>query len=174
MIRCYFLLVAIALFLLHGCVFQSTQLDSIKSLATSTSPHLSETKWLVKYADYESEIYAISTNSGIIFCNRVGDQVFFDGWTINVVKGFGYWSLNLEISDLNKLRTIRRGNRIVAKHECKNWGREKQNQMIRFSQVCSHNNEYENQILVNSEGYISLIRQIVDESDTVLTLIKLE
>ena len=63
---------------------------------------------------------------------------------------------------------------ILSNHECDQWRKQESVGLVRFSQYCSNRIAYKNSILVQSNGEISVIRQIVDEKDTVLTLSKLK
>ena len=168
----------IAIFLLtlislSGCVIQSSQLNNIFELIKEPSLDLSENSWALRYSDYETIVYAISTSDGILFSNNSGDQVLFDGWTVRVIEGIGRRQLSLKISDNLSLRSFKRGNRLVSTHTCDGWETQKSLGAIRYLQFCNDGNGYHNSILVQNTGEISVIRQIVDERYTALTLTKL-
>ena len=168
------------LVLFSGCSVQSSQLSAVMGLFKTPGKDTFLNGWSVKYANYEAMVYPVALPQGILFSNKAGDQVFFDGWSITQVSGMGRGRIALSITDTQSERQYRQGNRLVAVHQCQEWQRQVNSGMTSFSQLCSDkkglkfSNSYENSILVVGDGSISIIRQIVDERLTPLTLIKLE
>ena len=166
-------LIAISV-ILSGCIVQSRQLNGLLELIKEPPMDLSTNSWLVRYSDYESIVYAISTSEGILFSNNFGDQVLFDGWTMRMVQGMGRRQIKMSISDKKNIRFFKRGNRIISSHRCDQWEQQKNLGVVRYTQYCSDKQDYKNSILVKENGDISVIRQIVDERYTALTLTKLK
>ena len=163
------------LILVSGCSVQSSQLSSLVSLIKTPPLDLSANSWLVRYSDYESVVYAVSTSEGTLFSNKAGDKVLFDGWMVRKVSGLGRRGLDIKIDELDDVRTFNRGTRTLASHRCQDWQREMSSGMVSLSQNCSGaRRDYSNSILVLGDGSISVIRQIVDERYTALTLTKLK
>ena len=160
--------------LVSGCSVQSSQLGSLVSLIKEPSLDLSANSWLVRYSDYESVVYAVSTSEGTLFSNKAGDKVLFDGWMVRKVSGLGRRGLDIKIDEIDDVRTFKQGTRSLASHRCQEWQREMSSGMISLSQNCSGVRNYSNSILVLEDGSISVIRQIVDERYTALTLTKLK
>ena len=166
-------LIAISV-ILSGCIVQSRQLNGLLELIKEPPVDLSTNSWLVRYSDYESIVYAVSTSEGILFSNNFGDQVLFGGWTLLRVQGMGRRQINMSISDEKNIRSFKRGNRTISSHRCDPWEQQKNGGVVRYTQHCSDIQGYKNSILVNENGDISVIRQIVDERYTALTLSKLK
>ena len=166
-------LIAISV-ILSGCIVQSRQLNGLLELIKEPPVDLSTNSWLVRYSDYESIVFAVSTSEGILFSNNFGDQVLFDGWTLQKVKGMGRRQINMNISDKKNIRTFKKGDRTLSNHRCDQWEQQKNQGMVRYTQHCSDKQSYKNSILVKDNGDISVIRQIVDERYTALTLTKLK
>ena len=162
------------LILVSGCSVQSSQLSSLVSLIKKPSLDLSENSWLVRYSGYESVVYAVSTNEGTLFSNKTGDKVLFDGWMVRKVSGLGRRGLDIKIDELDGVRTFKKGARTLASHRCQEWQRETGSGMVSLSQDCIGARDYSNSILVLEDGSISVIRQIVDERYSALTLTKLK
>ena len=159
---------------LSGCIVQSRQLNGLLELIKEPPVDLSTNIWLARYSDYESIVYAVSTQEGTLFSNNFGDQVLFDGWTFRKVRGMGRRQINVSISDKKNIRIFKRGDTAISNHRCDQWKQQKNQGMIRYTQYCGDKQGYSNSILVNDDGDILLIRQIVDERYTALTLTKLE
>ena len=159
---------------LSGCIVQSRQLNGLLELIKEPSMDLSTNSWLVRFSDYESIMYAVSTQEGTLFSNNFGDQVLFDGWTFRKVRGMGRRQINISILDEKTIRIFKRGNKTTSNHRCDQWRQQKSLREFRYTQYCSDKKSYENSILVEESGNISMIKQIVDERYTVLTLTKLK
>ena len=162
------------LILVSGCSVQSSQLSGLFGLIKEPPLDLSANSWLVRYSDYESVVYAVSTNEGTLFSNKAGDKVLFDGWMVRKVSGLGRRGLDIKIDELDDVRTFKQGIRTLASHRCQEWQREMSSGMVSLSQNCEDRRDYSNSILVLEDGSISVIRQIVDERYTALTLTKLK
>ncbi len=158
---------------LSGCIVKSTQLNSLIAITSGPSLDISANSWSLHFSDHQSVVYAVSTADGVLFSNKAGDQVLFDGWTVRKVQGMGRRQLNLTIDDSGSSRSFKRAGRIVSVHNCAQWERQKKSGVTRFEQFCSDKRGYTNTILVQESGDISLIRQIVDQRYTTLTLSKL-
>ena len=98
-------LIAVSIFL-SGCIVQSRQLNGFRTIKEPPMD-LSANSWIVRYSDYESIVYAVSTSEGILFSNNFGDQVLFDGWTLRKVQGMGRRQINMNISDKKNIRTLK-------------------------------------------------------------------
>ena len=162
------------LILVSGCSVQSSQLSSLISLFKAPSLDLSANSWLVRYSGYESVVYAVSTADGTLFSNKAGDKVLFDGWMVRKVSGLGRRGLDIKIDEIDDVRSFKQGARTLASHRCQEWQRETSSGMVSLSQNCGDLRDYSNNILVLEDGSISVIRQIVDERYTALTLTKLK
>ena len=166
------ILIVISIFL-SGCIVQSRQLSGLLELIKEPPMDLSTNSWLASYSDYESIVYAVSTREGTLFSNNFGDQVLFDGWTLRKVQGMGHRKISMSISDKKNIRVFKRRDRIISNHRCDQWEQQKNQGLVRYTQYCSDKHRYKNSILVKENGDISMIRQIVDEKYTALTLTKL-
>ncbi len=164
----------VILVFLSGCIVQSRQLNVLQELIKDPPLDLSENSWLVRYSDYESIVYAVSTPQGILFSNKFGDQVLFDGWVLRKVQGMGRRQIDLSISDKENIRIFKRRDRTISNHRCDAWAQQNNQRVVRHTQYCKDKQGYNNSILVRENGDISVIRQIVDERYTALILTKLE
>ena len=90
------------------------------------------------------------------------------------IQGMGRRQINTSISDKKNIRSLKRGDRTISNHRCNEWEQQKNLGVVRYTQYCSGKQGYKNSILVKENGDISVIRQIVDERYTALTLTKLK
>ncbi|MDB2559344.1 hypothetical protein N9X65_06825 [Porticoccaceae bacterium] len=161
------------LVMFSGCSVQSSQLSAVMGLFKPQDTDLSLNGWSVKYANYEAMVYPVSLSQGTLFSNKAGDQVFFDGWSVRRVSGLGLRGQEYQNRDVADERTFMRGNRTLAVHKCDQWKKKQQSGKKQFSQSCKDVKIYSNIILVEEDGSIGVIRQVVDDRYNALTLTKL-
>jgi len=161
------------LVMFSGCSVQSSQLSAVMGLFKTQDADLSLNGWSVKYANYEAMVYPVSLPEGTLFSNKAGDQVFFDGWSVRRVSGLGLRGQEYQNRDVADERTFMRGNRTLAVHKCDQWKKKQQSGKKQFSQSCKDVKIYSNIILVEEDGSIGVIRQVVDDRYNALTLTKL-
>ena len=161
------------LLFLSGCSIRSSQLSAVMDHINKPSEAMTLNSWSVKYGNYEAIVYPITLPDGTLFSNSAGDQILFDGWAVRSVKGLGYTGPAYQNSDVDNERTFKRGNRSLAVHQCDQWQKEQQSDKKKFSQSCKGVNLYTNSILVEKDGSISIIEQIVDDRYELLLLTKL-
>ena len=162
------------LLMFSGCTLQSSQLSAVMGLLKPQDTELSLNSWSVKYANYEALVYPVTLPEGTLFSNKAGDQVFFDGWLVRRVSGLGLRGQEYQNSDVADERTFIRGNRTLAVHKCDQWKKKQQSGKKQFSQSCKDVKIYSNIILVEEDGSIGVIRQVVDHRYKALTLTKLD
>ena len=165
--------VVACLVMFSGCSVQSSQLSAVMGLFKPQDTDLSLNGWSVKYANYEAMVYPVSLPDGTLFSNKAGDQVFFDGWSVRRVSGLGLRGQEYQNRDVADERTFMRGNRTLAVHKCDQWKKKQQSGKKQFSQSCKDVKIYSNIILVEEDGSIGVIRQVVDDRYNALTLTKL-
>jgi hypothetical protein len=162
------------LLMFSGCSLQSSQLSAVMGLLKPQDTELSLNSWSVKYANYEALVYPVTLPEGTLFSNKAGDQVFFDGWSVRRLSGLGLRGQEYQNSDVADERTFIRGNRTLAVHKCDQWKKKQQSGKKQFSQSCKDVKIYSNIILVEEDGSIGVIRQVVDDRYNALTLTKLD
>jgi len=167
------LIVMASLVLLAGCSVQSSQFSAVMDLVNKPSTNVPLNSWSVKYGDYEAIVYPVTLPEGTLFSNQAGDQVLFDGWSVRSFSGLGLQGPAHQNSDIAKERTFIRGSRSLAVHQCDQWQQKQQSGKKQFSQSCEGDSIYTNTILVEKDGSISVIQQIVDDRYEPLILIKL-
>lgn len=167
------LIVLVGLLLVAGCSIQSSQLSALMDFINKPSTDVPLNRWSVRYGNYEAIVYPITLPEGTLFSNALGDQILFDGWAVRSVKGLGYTGPAYQNSDVANKRTFMRANRSLAVHQCDQWQKEQRLDKKKFSQSCKGVNLYTNSILVEKDGSISVIEQIVDGRYELLLLTKL-
>jgi hypothetical protein len=163
----------VALSLLAGCSVQSSQLSALMDYMNPPISDVSLDSWSVKYAGYESIVYPVNLPKGTLFSNQAGDQILFDGWAVRRVSGLGIGWPEFQNTDTENQRRFLQGSRTIAVHNCDEWKQKKKSGKKQFSQLCKGDKIYTNYILVDKDGEIIVIKQIVDDRYDPLILTKL-
>lgn len=168
------LILSISVFalLMQSCSIHSGQLSSLGSLVGASQTSYAKSSWTVSYGSYQAEIFPVLNKGEISFLNELGDSLIFDGWVIREVSGLGINRADWKVHDISNNRRFLNKDRLVAEHLCDSWVSEKSSNMTRFSQKCKNFTWYKNSILVDNQGFITLIRQTVDGSNTYVKLSK--
>ncbi len=167
------LIIVACLAVLGGCAIQSSQLSAVMGFFSTPTKDLSLHSWSVKYAGYEAIVNAVNLPEGTLFSNQAGDQILFDGWTVRRVSGLGIGWQAFQNSDTENQRRFLQGSRTIAVHSCHEWKQKKKSGKKNFSQLCKGDYVYTNYILVDKDGEIIVIKQIVDDRYDPLILTKL-
>ena len=162
----------ICLLLSTGCSFQSTQYSFFQEMLNGTSD-FSKNLWQINYRDYESLVYAIRVPDGIFFSNTQGDLVFFNGWTVTLVKGMGANTLDYPLARISNNETILWNRNYPNAKDCEPWRSENEVDLKYFIQKCSEPREYNNKIVIEKSGMISHISQVIDYRDSRIKITKL-
>ncbi len=145
--------------LLTGCTFQSNQIDLILDFL-DREPEI-DYRWQASISNRSWILTAVSRENLMIFMNNHGDALAFDGWTIRSLVGFGFGPSPLTITKEKKYRVFK-SESSVSRHICGSWSKkELDNRTIQLFQTCEGVDVYKNLILLNEEGSIVLIDQVV-------------
>lgn len=76
-------------FLLGGCAVEAPQVDMVRKALPDGrgSVDLADYGWKMTFNGTETLVYAIEVGDGILFANRDGLQIGFDGWDVVLVEG---------------------------------------------------------------------------------------
>ena len=160
-IACFILLLA-----LGGCQYfsiHSSQLSSIITVFSPESKALPDARWIVDFGGYSTEVQPVITDEATVFVNNL-DAIFFAGWSIFKVSGLNSFIPAWEIKDSGGERTFVVDGRVVEKHECGSWLKYDTESGVRFEQQCVGKQAYANTILVDTNGQITNIEQVVDST----------
>ena len=159
--------------IMSGCSVRSSQLSGILEVFQASTENYMDSAWLIRYGDYRAQVQALSFEGGVLFSNREGDQLYFNGWTITRASGLGTLRGRWSVDDDSRGRHFTKRNRRTTFPSCSAWQSLTVRGVTEYTQTCPGVNDYENSILVNSEGEITLIRQSLSGGSSFVTLSKL-
>ena len=145
----------------------------MKDFIYTQSNDLSLHTWSVKYVGYESIVYAVDSPKCTLFSDHAGDQILFDGWAVRRVSGLGVGDLAYQNTDTASQRSFVGGIRTIDVHHYDAWKQKERSGKKQFSQLCKGDNIYTNSTLVDEDGKIIVIQQVVDDRYDPLILTKL-
>ena len=128
--------------------------------------------WDVTYDKLNYRLIAIDLPNGTLFSDKFGNSLFFDGWSIDSIVGFGDFDgeYNLIEEDIGLLR-FDAENTYKLKPSCDEWTDTKLKDIIIYTQSCD-NIKFINKIFVNQNDEITQIEQLIEPYDKVMTLKK--
>ena len=158
--------------LLSGCQYvavQSSQLNGVISAFYPDSAALPDSAWVVQFGGYSEAVRPVTVKTSTVFVNDL-DAITFNGWAITQVSGLSSFVPAWDIQDSGSERSFLVKGQIVATHQCGAWLKGVAEVGVRFEQQCKGSRDYTNTILVDSQGQITNIEQVVDSSLMVLRL----
>lgn len=81
------LALVLASVLASACSVQSTQSEILRSVLPNGSEDIDQFAWRMQFNGVEALVYAVVVQDGIVFTNRDGLQIGFDGWDVVFVTG---------------------------------------------------------------------------------------
>ena len=160
-------------FMMSACSIRSSQLSSVLELVQGSTEDYSESAWMIRYGDYRAQVQALNFEGGILFSNSLGDQAFFDGWTITKALGLGMLRGSWSVRDDAEGRHFSRLSRLTTFPSCAAWEFTLEAEVTQYTQACPGTVEYSNSILVNAKGEIIHIRQSLNGGASFVTLSKM-
>ena len=167
------LLIALAVLWLAGCTFQSRQLDALAGIFKKPPP--SDVVWRARYGKTVVPVIAITQDPFVVFANDEGVAIAFDGWQVRSVVGFDLLvPIKIRYENGNPQFLSRGTARFAAvNHRCKPWKYNKLQTSGEWLQRCEADFFYENVIVLDNEGAIRRISQVIDSGGTRLVLEKI-
>ena len=153
--------------LVSGCTFSAPQFESAIVLAQSAiaSDHpksAGETAtWFASVYGTGAVLNPYVSNDLIVFANKDGDAIAFDGWIIRSVVGFGLKE-PLSISGKDGIRTFTVAGQ-KTQVQCDEWSLKE----LIWSQTCSNG---PSEIVLDDEGNIQKIAMPIDDGSAIVTL----
>ena len=158
-------------FLNFSCSVSSSQLGSFTD--TNPQPKMKNYFWNVTYDNLNYQLIAIDLPNGTLFADKFGNSLFFDGWSIGSIVGFGDFEGEYDIrgDEIGSVDLIDDNSYIVTKN-CGKWVQNQINKGVIFIQYCGNNKEFMNKITINSSNEIIEIKQYIEPSNKLMTLTK--
>ena len=158
---------AFCMAVVSGCTFSAPQFESAIALAEDTISSNETTSadepvtWFASVGGVGAVLSPYVSNDLIVFANRHGDAVAFDGWTIRSVVGFASPD-PLAVAGKEGVRTFTVAGK-KTQTRCDEWYLVD----LTWSQICSNGRS---EIVLDDEGNIKKISMPIGDGSTIVTL----
>ena len=170
--RSLYLVFTIAIsFLSISCSVSSNQLEGFTS--SYPQPEMQNFYWDVTYDNLNYKLLAIELPNGTLFADKFGNSLFFDGWSIETVVGFGDFEGEYDLQG-NEVGSIELNDEDAynVQKNCDEWAENFQDNFLIFTQSCGNKARYINKIVVNDADEIIEIQQNIEPLNKLMILKK--
>ena len=167
----YLAYIIIISFLNLSCSVSSSQLGSFTS--SNPQPKMQNFYWDVIYDDLNYKLIAIKLPNGTLFADKFGNSLFFDGWSINTIVGFGDFEGEYDVQgdEVGSIELNDEDAYIIQKN-CDEWEENLQDDFLIFTQSCGSKVKYINKIVVNDADEIIEMQQNIEPLNKLMILKK--
>lgn len=166
----YFFLKIIFLFLtVNACTVSSSQFESFFSPEQVVNTQ--EFYWDATYNNLNYRLIAIEMPNGTLFADKFGNSLFFDGWSIQSIVGFGDFDGDYEFqeTDIGKLE-LNNENSFILGNSCGEWREDGSDNGLIYTQSCGTKEKFMNKIVVDSRGKVMMVQQFLEPFFKLMTL----
>lgn len=167
-----YLVFIVAISLLNfSCSVSSSQLGTFTS--SNPQPKMQNFYWDVKYDNLNYKLIAIELPNGTLFADKFGNSLFFDGWSIESIIGFGDFEGEYDIQG-DEVGSVELNDEDAYSIEknCGEWEENFQDNFLIFKQSCVNEVRYFNKITVNDADEIIEIQQYIEPLNKLMILKK--
>lgn len=163
--------VIILILFVSACSMSSSQFESFTS--NDNQPKLRNFYWDVNYDNLNYRLIAIGMPNGTLFADKFGNSLFFDGWSISSIVGFGDFEgeFDLQETDVGSFNFIT-DNSYNLENSCDEWKKTPLDNSLIYTQACGIEKIFTNSININSAGEITQIKQFLEPFNKLMTLTK--
>lgn len=159
-------------FMFSACTVSSSQLNSLNSVIPE--PNLQKYYWEATYNNLKYKLIAIDLPSGTLFADRFGNSLYFNGWKVEAIVGFGDFKGEFEIEENNLgYLEFSKNDAHSINNDCDNWTSNSFNEITTYTQSCGFDAPENNKVLVNNKGEVIEIIQFIEPSSKLMKIKKL-
>ena len=158
-------------FLNFSCSLSSSQLGAFTS--ADPQPKMQNYYWDATYDKLNYRLIAIELPNGTLFADKFGNSLFFNGWSIESIVGFGDFDgeYDVEGDEVGSVKFNDEDAYIIPKN-CGEWEGAPQDKSLIYKQSCGTQVNYINKIIVNEKDEIIEIQQYIEPLIKLMTLKK--
>lgn len=157
--------------IVSACSVSSSQFESFTN--PDQKPRLQNYYWDVTYDNLNYQLIAIEMPNGTLFADKLSNSLFFDGWSINSIVGFGDFDGEYEIqeTDAGSLEFNDEKSFILG-NSCEEWSETRSDTGLIYTQSCGAEQKFINRLVVNAGGEVIQIQQFLEPFNKLMTLTK--
>ena len=92
------LLILFSLSIIGACTIGSSQFGAV--FGNKKNQGVDEAYWMAEFNGVTYQLIAINLPNSVLFSDRYGNSVIFDGWSINNLIGFGMYNGEIEFEEI--------------------------------------------------------------------------
>lgn len=157
--------------IVSACSVSSSQFESFSS--NDEQPKMQNYYWLATYDNLRYRLIAIEMPNGTLFADKFGNSLFFDGWSINSIVGFGDFDgeFDLQETDVGSFE-FNTDNSYVLGNSCGEWKKTSVDNGLIYTQSCGNEETFTNSLVINAAGEVTQIQQFLEPFNKLMTLTK--
>lgn len=163
-------LIAIS-FINFSCSVSSSQIGAFTY--ANPQPKMQNYYWDATYDNLNYRLIAMELPNGTLFADKFGNSLFFDGWNIVSIVGFGDFEGEYDIQgdEIGSVALNDEDAYFIQKN-CGEWEENLQENFLIFKQSCVSEVRFINQIIVNDADEIIEIKQYIEPQNKLMVLKK--
>lgn len=163
--------IVILALIVSACSVSSSQFEGFSN--PDQQPRLQNYYWDVTYDNLNYRLIAIEMPNGTLFADKFGNSLFFDGWLIHSIVGFGDFDGEYEIqeTDVGSLEFNDEKSFILG-NSCDEWVETRSDTGLIYTQACGNEDKFINRLVVNAGGEVTQIQQFLEPFNKLMTLKK--
>jgi len=167
----YLVFIVAISFLNFSCSVSSSQIGAFSS--SNPQPKMLNYYWDATYDNLNYRLIAMELPNGTLFADKFGNSLFFDGWSIVSIVGFGDFDGEYDIQG-DEVGSVELNDEdaYTSPKNCGEWGEGPQDKNIIYKQSCGNQVKYINKIIVNEDDEIIEIQQYIEPLNKLMTLKK--
>tara|TARA_B100000242_G_C43026098_1_gene477781 strand:- start:86 stop:613 length:528 start_codon:yes stop_codon:yes gene_type:complete len=167
-----FIYTTLSVLIFNACTVSSSQLNTLDSVIPE--PNLQKFYWEATYSNLKYKLIAIDLPKGTLFADRFGNSLYFNGWKVEAIVGFGDFKGEFEIEENNiGYLELSKNNAHSINNDCDNWTSNSFNGITTYTQSCGFDATDNNKVLVNEKGEVIEIIQFIEPSNKLMKIKKL-
>ena len=167
----YFLKIIFIFLTVNACTVSASQFERFYSpeKVVNTQGFF----WNATYDNLNYRLIAIEMPNGTLFADKFGNSLFFDGWSIHSIVGFGDFDGEYEFqeTDIGRLE-FNNENSFILGNSCGEWREDRSDNGLIYTQSCGTKEKFINKIVVDSGGEVMQIQQFLEPFNKLMTLKK--
>ena len=167
----YLVFIVAISFLNFSCSVSSSQIGAFTY--SNPQPKMQNYYWDANYDNLNYRLIAMELPNGTLFADKFGNSLFFDGWSIVSIVGFGDFEGEYDIQgdEVGSVELNDEDAYSIQKN-CGEWEENLQDNFLIFKQSCVSEVRYINKIIVNDADEIIAIHQYIEPQNKLMVLKK--
>lgn len=166
------LLIFFSLLFIGSCTIGSSQFGAI--FGDKKKQGVEEAYWMAEFNGVKYQLIAINLPNSVLFSDRFGNSVLFDGWNIINLIGFGMFNGEIEFEEIEIGETklnVKSPQELSS--DCTEWTVNTLDSGKSYTRFCGNQISYPNVLKINDKGQIVSISQYIQSVNNIFTLTKL-